>query len=194
MSSSNLVGLGGVAAVVTGLMWVLLALVSPQQEMGISFFSGPLASVMFFVAWLGQLAAMVGLHALQRERHGRLGAAGSLIALLGFALQVIFIIATTLLGDEFVSSLLGLIIFVVLFLAAVLAPLVGLMLLGVAILRQRVLPGWLGVLLVVGLPVAVLLGVVLGPLAWWIAYGVFWVLIGYVLLSSRGTPLTRTTL
>lgn len=53
--------------------------------------------------------------------------------------------------------------------------------------------GWFGVLLIVGLPVAVLLGVVLGPLAWWIAYGVFWMLIGYVILSSRGTPVTRTT-
>jgi hypothetical protein len=191
MSSSNLVRLGGVAAVVTGLTWVVLVLVSPHQEVGISFFSGPLASVLFFVALLGQLAALGGLHALQRERHGRLGATGSLIALLGFALQVILIVATSLLGDEFVSSPLGLIVFVVLVLVALLAPLVGLVLLGVAILRQRVLPGWFGVLLVVGLPVAVLLGVILGPLAWWIAYGVFWVLIGYVLLSSRGTMVTN---
>jgi hypothetical protein len=191
MWSSNLVRLGGVAAVVTGLTWVVLVLVSPHQEVGISFFSGPLASVMFFVALLGQLAALGGLHALQRERHGLLGATGSLIALLGFALQDILIVATSLLGDEFVSSPLGLIVFVVLVLVALLAPLVGLVLLGVAILRQRVLPGWFGVLLVVGLPVAVLLGVLLGPLAWWIAYGVFWVLIGYLLLSSRGTMITN---
>ena len=81
----------------------------------------------------------------------------------------------------------------VLVLVAVLAPLVGLVLLGVAILRQRVLPGWFGVLLVVGLPVAVLLGVVLGPLAWWIAYGIFWMLIGYALLSSGGTEAERDT-
>jgi hypothetical protein len=43
------------------------------------------------------------------------------------------------------------------------------------------------------LPVAVLLGVVLGPLAWWIAYGIFWMLIGYALLSSGGTEAERDT-
>jgi hypothetical protein len=184
---------GAVAAVVTGLIWVVLSLVNTQQEMGISFFSGSLVSVMFLLACLSQLVAMGGLHALQRERHGRLGAAGSLIALLGFAFQLIFIVAASLGGDAFVNSPLGLIVFVVLVLVAVFAPLVGLVLLGVAILRQHVLPGWFGVLLIVGLPVAVLSGLVLGPLAWWVAYGLFWLLIGYALLSSRTAQAKRDT-
>jgi hypothetical protein len=55
----------------------IVSLFAPQGPVFISF-SDYLIAVMFVIALLGTLAAIAGLHALQRERYGRrLGAAAS---------------------------------------------------------------------------------------------------------------------
>jgi hypothetical protein len=62
---------------------------------------------------------------------------------------------------------------------------VGSILLGVMTLYARVLPLWCGVLLIVGLPLDELLD--WGVLSESIVFAIVWGLIGYALLSRRGT-------
>lgn len=194
MSSSNLVKWGGGAAMVAGLIFVVFVLLNVQGPATASLLSGPLSAILLIVAVLGQMAGIGGLHALQRGRYGRLGTAGSLLALVGLALPLVAGIVASglgLAGDT--SSVTASLVVALLFLLGLLALFVGLVLLGVATLRARVLPSWFGVLLIVGLiVVAVLVGVQLPPVGV-VAYGVFWVLVGYVLLSSRATPVTHPT-
>ena len=185
MPSLNLIRWGGIAAVVAGLIFIAVALFNPQGLAGISSLPGPLATGMFVVALLGQLAAIASLHVLQRDRYGRLGTVGSLVFFVGIACWILLVVLSTLLDD--IPVALGAVLAVV----GLLAPFIGIELLGVATFRASVLPRWFGVLLIVGLPVSVLLWVVLGVLAWFIAYGVFWGLVGYALLSSGGTQVQR---
>lgn len=208
MSSSNIIKACGVAAVVAGLSFFMIALLSGQGPFGTSFISGSLGgpglAVLLVVALLGHIAGVVGLHTLQRGSYGRLGTAGALIFLVGFVLLVIPFIAVRLVDVPVrlvdvssgpVSSgpilAIGLLVIMIL---GVSAPFIGMLLLGVATLRARVLPRWFGVLLMVGLfIVAILLRsemVLVGVLV----YGAFWGVIGYVLLSSGGgTQGPRTT-
>jgi hypothetical protein len=62
---------------------------------------------------------------------------------------------------------------------------VGSILLGVITLYARVLPWWCGVLLIVGFPLDELLD--WGVLSESLVFAIVWVLIGYALLSRRGT-------
>jgi hypothetical protein len=191
MSSSNLVRWGGIAAVVAGLVWIVLVLFSPQDAADVLFFSGSSGKVIFIVALLSQVTGIAGLYVLQRGRHGRIGAVGALVAFVGFAIELIFVVVVSLgvgEGGGMVSLILALLLAL-----GVMVSFVGLALLGIAILRMRTLPSWFGVLLIVGLPGTVILAIVLGALASWVAYGIFWLLVGYVLLSSNCTWVERTT-
>jgi hypothetical protein len=114
-----------------------------------------------------------------------------LVAFVGFAIELIFVVVVSLgvgEGGGMVSLVLALLLAL-----GVMVSFIGLALLGIAILRMRTLPRWFGVLLIVGLPGAVILAIVLGALASWVAYGSFWLLVGYVLLSSNSTWVQRTT-
>ncbi len=194
MPSSNLIKWGGIAAVVSGLLLivVLLVLSNLQQWLAPDTFSPGLPSTILFIgALLVQIAGVAGLHALQRGRYGRLGTAGFLVSFVGFALEFIARIMTLIVEGG--TSLAVNLVLVLLFLLGNLAPFVGLVLLGVATLRARVLPRWFGVLLIVGtLVVAVLLGAQLATIGL-VAYGVFWILVGYTLLSSSRTGVPHRT-
>jgi len=189
--SSNLVRWGGIGAVGAGLIFVTLILLNWQTSLtGSSFLTDALSTILLIVALLGQMAGIAGLHTLQRERYGRLGAVGALLAFVGIALQLILgIVASALdLSTSEAASL----TFALLLLLGLLALFVGFVLLGIATLRAGVMPRWFGVLLIVGLfVVAVLVGIQLVFIGM-LAYGVFWVLIGYMLLSVRGTELPRS--
>lgn len=189
MLSSNLVRWGGIAAVVAGLVFMVLVLLGPQGPVSSSFLPDTLSTILLIVVLLGQMAGIAGLHALQRGRYGRLGAAGALLAFVGIALQLLLgIVASAL---DLSTSEAANLTFALLLLLGLLALFVGFVLLGIATLRAGVLPRWFGVLLIIGLfVVAVLVGVQL-VLIGLLAYGVFWVLIGYMLLSIRGTELPQ---
>jgi hypothetical protein len=199
MSSSKRVRWGGILAVVAGLAYIVLVLVSPAVLPQLAFF-GPfpsLGTLLFPVTVFGRLAGIAGLHALQRDRYGGLGAVGALVAFVGVAIELIVVVGVRLLIDEGTSVGLWQFLPLALIGLAGYVSFVGLVLLGVATLRTRLLPRWFGVLLIFGLPVVWLLGTVgvavqplgtiWGSYATEIAYGVFWVLFGYVLLSSRST-------
>lgn len=191
MTSLNLVRWGGIAAVVAGLVWIVLVLFSPRDASDILFFSGSSGKVIFIVALLSQVTGIAGLYVLQRGRHGLFGAVGALVAFVGFAIELIFVVVVSLGGGE--GGGMVRLVLVLLLALGVIVSFVGLAFLGIAILRIRTLPGWFGVLLIGGLPAAVILAIILGALASWIAYGIFWLLVGYVLLSSSSTWVQRPT-
>jgi hypothetical protein len=176
--SSNLIRWGGLAGLLAGVMYVLadiLGDLAPQQRVFDSF-SDYLQEVIFAVAVAGTLGAIAGLHALHSGRYGRLGAAGSLLAFIGYALFFVRTAVTILVGGQ--APLYAVRISIV----GALAVLIGSVLLGVMTLRARVLPWWCGVLLIVGFPLSVAFSAAPG-----IVLGIVWGLIGYALLSLRGT-------
>lgn len=120
----------------------ILILIAPPQRV-FSSFSDYLIEIILVVAFAGTLIVIVGLHALQSGRYGRLGAAGTLITFIGYALILMVTAATMLAGGEALYNVR---------LVGGLAVLIGSILLGAMTLRARVLPGWCGVLLIVGFP------------------------------------------
>ena len=172
---------GGWAGVVAAVMFVLagiLILTAPPQRFFNSF-SDYLSEIILVVAFAITLVVIAGLHALQRERYGRLGAAGSLITFIGYALIVLVAAVTVLVGGE--------VLFAVRLIAA-LAVLIGSILLGAMALRARVLPWWCGVLLIVGFPLGDVLDSIVARGSEGIVFGIVWGLVGYALLSSSRAP------
>jgi hypothetical protein len=176
--SSDMVRWGGLAGLAAGLMFLLsgiLTLIAPPQMIygSLSYY---LIEVVLVVAIALTLVAIVGLHALQRGRYGRLGAAGSLLTFLGYAIVLVSAHLTTLAGGEpiYFARLMG-----------GSAVLIGSILLGVMTLYARMLPWWCGVLLILGFPLDDLLD--WGVLSESIVFAVVWGLIGYALLSRRST-------
>jgi hypothetical protein len=110
---------------------------------------------------------------------GGLGAAGSLLAFIGYALFFVRTAVTILVGAQ--APLYA----VRLSIVGALAILIGSVLLGAMTLRARVLPWWCGVLLIVGFPLSLASAVAFST-AGGIVLGIVWGLIGYALLSLRG--------
>ena len=170
MPSSDLIRWGGLAAMLSGVAWWLLALL---ELAGAYEGESPWLSVLFIVALLLLLAGMVGFHALQEGSYGRIGRAGFYAVLAVGVLILIWNLVSLLSGSGIgwlrAISLLGL--------------LVGLALYGAATLRARVLPCWCGVVFIVAFPITALLDAY-GNI--WI--GLVWLALGYVLWSRKDTP------
>lgn len=137
--------LGAAGALVAAAAWTvsgLVAFLSPGSNFG------PVGSQSWYLiessdatAEAGMLVALVGIHARQASHYGRLGRVGFIIAFAGTA----FVLASTVLwllagGAE--GPLTNL-----LFIAAVPFVFFGFPLVGVAILKNGVLPRWSGWLL-----------------------------------------------
>jgi len=174
MSSSDLIRWGGLAAILAGGVWVvsgILAIVY-QGVHAPGTFADYLVEGTFAAGLLLTAAGMVGLHGLQRENYGRIGRAGFytvVVATLGQFLGTVVLLAG--------STALAWLVFPV----GVLAVLVGFVLYGAATLQARVLPRWCGVGLIVGLPVAIALGLYGGN----VLFGLLWMALGFT-LRSRG--------
>ena len=179
MASSDLIRWGAIAGVVAGVMYILTGIVNlfaPQSPVFVSF-SDYLIEILFVVGLLGTLAAIVGLHYLQRGRYGRTGVAGSLTAFIGYALLLVAATVTILAGKEALDAV---------FPIGSLAALVGVVLLGSASLRARVLPRWCGLVLIAGYPLTVFADIATGG-AGGIVLGIVWGLVGYALLSNSSS-------
>jgi hypothetical protein len=180
--SSEMVRWGGLAGVGAGLMFllsVILTLIAPPQ-MVVGSLSYYLIEVVLVAAFALTLLTIAGLHALQRGRYGRLGAAGSLLTFVGYALVLVSAHLITVVGGEplsFVRFMGGLVM------------VVGSILLGVMTLYARALPWWCGVLLIVSFPLDDILD--LGVLSESLVFAVVWGSIGYALTTRRGTVAER---
>jgi hypothetical protein len=179
--SSDLVRWGGSAGVLAGVMFVLvgiLNLIAPQQRVSFDSFSDYLSEIILVVAFAVTLVVIAGLHALQRGRYGRLGAASSLITFVGYALIVVVAAVTVLVGGEALLAVR---------LIGALAVLIGSVLLGAMTLRARVLPWWCGVLLIVGFPLGAVLEEVVAVGSENVVLAIVWGSVGYALLSRSDT-------
>ena len=201
--SPNLVRWSGLAAMLGGVLWaadwVLFTIghgpttINENQEV---LSLGPDAWLQLLVVPLVLVAVgLVALHSLQRSHTGWLGRSGYIVSLVGLALWVV--------GNLTESPPLPIIILAI-----------GMVLFGVATLRAKVLPRWsrsiplvLGVLLIPGFFLT-FPGFILDfpPFNWVIAFGLSgyftfiaqglgWVLLGYVLWSQKAkaeqSPATR---
>ena len=180
--SSGIARLSGWAGVLAAVMYLLagiLALAAPSQGIFDSFSDYYLIGIILVVALAVTLVVIAGLHGSQRGSYGRLGAAGSLITFIGYALIVVVAGVGLLVGDE---------AFFAVRLIAALAVLTGSVLVGAMTLRARVLPWWCGVLLIVGFPLGDIFDEIVSRGSEGIVFGIVWGLVGYALLSSNSAP------
>jgi hypothetical protein len=170
---------GGLAGVAAGVMFLLSGILTfiapPQRALGSP--GDYLIEVIIVVAFVLTLVTIAGLHAVQSQsgRYGLLGTAGSLLTFVGYAIVLVSVHLTTLVGGEpvFSARLVG-----------GLLVLFGSILLGAMTLYARVLPWWCGVLLIVGFPLGDFLeNVARGSEN--VVFTIVWGSIGYALLSRR---------
>ena len=148
----------------------------------------------FFLVYLLFLVGLVSLRARIARPTGRLEDRGFNLALLGLVMNLIGNVGDYWLGEKVLHQPLWGMSFVIGTLLGTLVYAVGSVLLGIAILRTRVLPRWSGWTLII----APTLGIVLGslvvihlPSALVLPVGLGWILLGYALWLDPGRTATR---
>ena len=157
MSSSNLIRLAGLAALISGVLAAigdLLRLVVDVEDPGsATTASYAIVFLLYLISTALLLLGLVGFYTSQSQAAGILGLVGFLVAFLGtvllagalwFELFITPALATEAPG--LLEAELGLPGFILMLLFGA----VGWVLFGVATLRARVYPRWAGVLLIVG--------------------------------------------
>lgn len=199
MSSSKLIRLGGLSAVLAGallviseLLYLVVGLEATLSAETAASGSYIFQSVLFLLAAVLLLGGLVGLYASQSENLGTLGLAGFLVAFVGTALTVGAFWDSTFVPPALAQEAPAMIetgpppfvnfgitvTFVLLTL--------GWLLFGLAILRARVYPRVVAVLLMVGAVLAFL------PLPFsTIPFGVAVSWMGLNLLSDKGAPVSQ---
>jgi hypothetical protein len=176
--SSNVVRWGGVAGLVAAAMWVLSFILIQLTSLPSVFesFSDYLIEVVLLVGYAGTIGAIVGLHALQSQsnRYGILGAVGSLLTSVGYAIVLVATTGSILQGGQALLSVR---------LTGGIAVLVGSVLLGAITLYTRVVPWWCGVLLIVAFPLGDFSNAIVRG-GEGVLLGLLWGSVAYALLKS----------
>jgi hypothetical protein len=138
---------GGIAGVAAAAMFILSAVVNQVSPVQRTYDSA--ASYLYLAGalagYIGVIVAVLGIHALHSAspRYGRLGTAGTVLTLVGYAITAVTTVISMAQGH---ASLLTI------RLGGAGVLLIGSALLGIVILRARLLPWWCGVLLIVTFP------------------------------------------
>ena len=164
MPSSDLIRWGGVSAILAGVAFIVRSLLPP---MGVG-------DAFHFVALFLLAVGVVGFHALQKDRYGLIGLAGFAIVVIAALASVVARIVILFSGSQALLPIVDIGGFGVM---------LGFVLYGVATLWARVLPPWVGIAFIVGLP----LRFAMFPIDPWglTLFGLLWVALGYVLWSRR---------
>jgi hypothetical protein len=176
---SSKVKLGGIAGVAAAALLILSAILYQLHPVQRTYDSA--ASYAYLcvglAAYIAVIVAVLGIHALHRgtPRYGRLGATGTVLTIAGYAIIAVMTVISIVQGH---ASLLT----VRLGGAGVL--LIGSVLLGVSILRARLLPWWCGVLLIVTFPLGHFANAIFGA-AENLLLALLWGSMGIALLSRR---------
>ena len=170
---------GGLAGVVAAGLLILSAILyqlSPIQRTYESAASYIYLGVAL-AAYIAVIVAVLGIHALHsgKPRYGRLGTTGTVLTIAGYAIIAVVTVISMVQGQ---ASLLTV------RLAGGVAVLIGSALLGVIILRARLLPWWCGVLLIVAFPLGDVANALFGS-AENLLLALLWGSIGIALLSRR---------
>ena len=198
MASSRLIRWSGLAAMLGGLLWMVLGALAHMAEATKVLGLTEAAYGRMNTASLLLLAAgLAGLYARQAGRFGRLGVAGFVLASIGLALMVLgnvieswisdLIFADVPLGEFKPGAHAGWGIFLI----GLCVLAVGLVLVGIATIQAKALPRWSRVLpLVLGLLLAsgLLVALSIGEWGLWLivlSLGPGWMLLGYVVWSDQ---------
>jgi len=145
--SSNVVKWGGRAGILAAALLVLTAIINqiaPVEgivDTSTEYFYRAVA----VLAYVAIVFAVLGIHALHRghSRYGWLGTASSLITIAGYSIIALITLISMVQDFEYLLTIR---------IGAAGLVLVGSVLLGVIILRARLMPWWCGVLLIVAFP------------------------------------------
>jgi hypothetical protein len=139
-------GIAGIAASALFIVSAILEQLSPLQRIYDSVASYLYLGVVV-AAYIAVIIAVLGIHALHsgRPRYGRLGTTGTVLTIAGYLIMIVVRMISMVAGRESLGNVR---------LGAGLAVLIGSVLLGVIILRARILPWWCGVLLIVAFPLS----------------------------------------
>jgi hypothetical protein len=140
---SSKVKWGGIAGLAAAALLIVSAILN-QMSPG-SAASNLYLNVVVLAAYIAVIIAVLGIHALHsgRPRYGRLGTTGAVLTIAGYAIVAVMTVISMVQGQR---SLLPI------RLTGAGLVLVGSALLGVIIIRARLLPWWCGVLLIVTFP------------------------------------------
>jgi hypothetical protein len=169
-------GIAGVAAAALLALSAILYLLSPVQLIYDSVTSYLYLGVTL-AAYIAVIVAVLGIHALHSgsPRYGRLGVTGTVLTIAGYAIIAVMTVISMVQGHAS---------FLTIRLAGAGVLLVGSVLLGVIILRARLLPWWCGVLLIVAFPLGHFANALFGA-AENLILALLWGSIGVALLSRR---------
>ncbi len=186
MTSTALARWGAVSATAAGAAWCglsLLSLATPEPARYLD--------ALFVVPFALSLGGVVGLHAAQRDRTGRLERVGFWVSAVGMVATLVGQVGIVADLDPLKRVMLP---------AGLAAWVGGFLLLGIATARGGVLPAWAGAALALAQPLAVVAGLLLSPISplsstgdytGAIAHGVVWLAIGAALRTRRHAPLRR---
>ena len=168
-------GIAGVAAAGLLILSAIIYLLNPVQRTYDSA-SSYLYLGVTLAAYIAVIVAMLGIHALHSgtPRYGRLGATGTVLTIAGYAIIAVMTV---------ISMVQGYASFLTVRLAGAGVMLVGSVLLGVIILRARLLPWWCGVLLIVAFPLGHFANAIFGA-AENLLLALLWGSMGVALLSG----------
>lgn len=165
--SSNWTRVGGLAAVLGGATFLAvepLYLTSGESDL-VTFITNVAIALI--------LVGLMGLHILQKGNYGVIGRIGFYVFVAGALIEMLGSVLVILAGDALEWVMI----------VGFMTVIVGAIFYGAATFRARVLPRWCGVGFVVA-PMLPLVFDTYGALL----QGLFWVALGYVLLSRRSEP------
>ena len=169
-------GIAGVAAAGLLILSAIIYQVNPVQRTNDST-SSYLYLGVTLAAYIAVIVAVLGIHALHSgsPRYGRLGATGTVLTIAGYAIIAVMTVISMVQGQASFTTVR---------LAGAGVLLVGSVLLGVIILRARLLPWWCGVLLIVAFPLGHFANALFGAVEN-LLLALLWGSVGVALLSRR---------
>lgn len=177
--SSNAVKWGGVAGVAAAVLLILSAVLNQliPAEGIVDTPSEYLDRAVVVLAYIGVIVAVLGIHALHRgnSRYGGLGTVGSVMTITGYAIIAVITVISLIQDFEYLLTVR---------IGAGGLVLLGSLLLGVIIIRARVLPWWCGVLLIIAFPLGDVANAVFSS-AENLLLALLWGSVGFALLSLR---------
>jgi hypothetical protein len=176
---SSRVKWGGIAGLVAAALLILSAILNQMSPVQQTYDSA--ASYLYrgvaLAAYIAMIVAVLGIHALHSgtPRYGRLGVIGTGLTIAGYAIIAVVTVISMVLGR---ASLLTI------RLPGAVLLIIGSILLGVIIIRARLLPWWCGVLLIVAFPLGAVANAIFSS-AEALLLALLWGSMGVALLSRR---------
>jgi hypothetical protein len=169
-------GIAGIVAAAHIIVSAILEQLSPLQRIYDSVASYLYLGVVV-AAYIAVIVAVLGIHALHsgRPRYGRLGTTGTVLTIAGYLIMIVVRMISMVAGRESLGNVR---------IGAGLAVLIGSVLLGVIILRARILPWWCGVLLIVAFPLGDVANAIFSA-AENLLLALLWGSVGVALLARR---------